>query len=219
MADEDIPEFYRLKGRITDFFEQEKWNAEEYRKVGETGEKKRMHEDAYVVKPNATTGVDRYAHMTEDLAEYIRDRYEDRGRKPVTIRILDVGASDGRAVTGLKAQMEDYLHGRDPENRDREIPYVERISETLADVDPDDVTIEVVEYDYSREMLERGQEQDTVENPVRGVGQELPFDDGSFDVVICQNMLHYFSDDERATVFGELDRVEKGDGRAYIREG
>ncbi|MEL7237429.1 MAG: methyltransferase domain-containing protein [Planctomycetota bacterium] len=44
---------------------------------------------------------------------------------------------------------------------------------------------------------------------VRGEAMALPFDDGSFDVVVCQMALHHFDTADAKTIITEMERVSR----------
>lgn len=51
-----------------------------------------------------------------------------------------------------------------------------------------------------------------------GVGQDLPFDDGSFDAVVFFNSLHHVPSSDQAAALTEALRVLKSGGEIYILE-
>lgn len=53
---------------------------------------------------------------------------------------------------------------------------------------------------------------------VEGVGQEMPFEDATFDLVIFFNSLHHIPMEHMATALGEAARVTKSDGMVYVAE-
>jgi ubiquinone/menaquinone biosynthesis C-methylase UbiE len=53
---------------------------------------------------------------------------------------------------------------------------------------------------------------------IEGVGQELPFADASFDVVIFFNSLHHVPLEYMATALDEAHRVVKATGMVYVAE-
>ncbi|MCP4332233.1 MAG: class I SAM-dependent methyltransferase [Gammaproteobacteria bacterium] len=56
------------------------------------------------------------------------------------------------------------------------------------------------------------------ETYIEGVGQEMPFADASFDVVVFFNSLHHVPDEHMARALGEAGRVVKKTGQVYVAE-
>jgi len=69
-------------------------------------------------------------------------------------------------------------------------------------------------------QLEKARAAETVgdETYVEGFGQDLPFDDGAFDVSIFFNSLHHVPSDVMAAALSEAARVLKPGGTLYIAE-
>ncbi len=53
---------------------------------------------------------------------------------------------------------------------------------------------------------------------VEGVGEDLPFEDTTFDAAIFSNSLHHVPPEHMATALGEAARVIKPDGTVYVAE-
>ena len=56
------------------------------------------------------------------------------------------------------------------------------------------------------------------EDYVEGVGQDMPFDDASFDTAIFSNSLHHIPEEYMLPALGEAARVIKPDGIVYVAE-
>ncbi|NQV45029.1 MAG: class I SAM-dependent methyltransferase [Rhodospirillales bacterium] len=56
------------------------------------------------------------------------------------------------------------------------------------------------------------------EDYVEGVGQDMPFDDASFDTAIFSNSLHHIPEQHMMAALGEAARVIKPDGTVYVAE-
>lgn len=76
--------------------------------------------------------------------------------------------------------------------------------------------------DASPEMIDRAREKSgRAGEPVRfevAPAQELPFADGTFDVVLCSLAVHHFPRAARAGAFVEMQRVLRPNGRVLIVE-
>jgi ubiquinone/menaquinone biosynthesis C-methylase UbiE len=78
---------------------------------------------------------------------------------------------------------------------------------------------EVVAVDITAEMLQRAREaaeRDGISNIefVEGAAEALPFEDGSFDLVVTRFSLHHITEPQR--VVNEMARVARGRGRILI---
>ena len=51
-----------------------------------------------------------------------------------------------------------------------------------------------------------------------GTSTELPYEDGSFDAVLCTLMLHHLSDDDKRRTASELRRVLRRGGRVIVAD-
>ena len=82
--------------------------------------------------------------------------------------------------------------------------------------------IKVVGVDLSDNMIEIGktniEEADLSDriSLVKADAKKLPFEDNSFDLVVCANMLHHLEDPTE--VINEIDRVVKENGRVFIKD-
>jgi len=56
------------------------------------------------------------------------------------------------------------------------------------------------------------------EDYVEGVGQDIPFDEATFDTVIFSNSLHHIPEEHMMPALGEAARVIKPDGTVYVAE-
>lgn len=76
---------------------------------------------------------------------------------------------------------------------------------------------DVTGVDPSSGMLDVLRERDPSVTAVRGSGTQLPFDDDSFDLVLCVAVMHHIADpaDVRKTLT-EMVRVSRPDGRVLI---
>jgi SAM-dependent methyltransferase len=72
----------------------------------------------------------------------------------------------------------------------------------------------VVGVDIDEAMLDVAKRSEPQAEWKTGDATDLPFDDESFDVVVCQAGLMFFSDQEKAV--GEMRRVLRADGRAVV---
>lgn len=58
--------------------------------------------------------------------------------------------------------------------------------------------------------------QQKLKTKVADLTEPLPFDENSFDGLFCTGTLHFFSEDQLASIFREMDRVIKPGGRLVI---
>ncbi|HJO71544.1 MAG: class I SAM-dependent methyltransferase [Rhodospirillales bacterium] len=74
--------------------------------------------------------------------------------------------------------------------------------------------------DCSAEMIElaRAGEQVADETYVEGYAEDVPFEDGEFDVVVFYNSLHHVQVDKQATALAEAARVARSGGLVYLSE-
>jgi len=72
----------------------------------------------------------------------------------------------------------------------------------------------------NRRMLERARAAKPVGDEFysEGVGEDLPFDDGSLDLIVFFNSLHHVAMDKQDTALSEAARVLKRGGQVYISE-
>jgi ubiquinone/menaquinone biosynthesis C-methylase UbiE len=71
--------------------------------------------------------------------------------------------------------------------------------------------------DTSAAMLERARERLGESADLRlGDARHMPYEDGSFDLVLCMLALHEMNDDVRTGVLAEIRRVLGADGRALL---
>lgn len=79
---------------------------------------------------------------------------------------------------------------------------------------------QVVGLECSPRQLEKAQCYETINDEVflSGVGENLPFPDQSFDIVVFFNSLHHVPVDQQKTALKEASRVLKQDGLVYISE-
>ncbi len=78
---------------------------------------------------------------------------------------------------------------------------------------------DVICLDLTEEMLEQGKklaEKNHIQNIsfVTGNAMKLPYDDGSFDLVITRLSLHHFTEPQK--LFGEMQRVLKNGGKLVV---
>ncbi len=109
-------------------------------------------------------------------------------------RILEVGGGTGRLaqfLTGERAMVEDDVQSR-----------LERTKN------------EVVVLDPSEKMLRRAEKRGLM--TVRGYAEELPFEDGSFDLVVATDSLHHWRHHDRA--LEEVRRVLRPGGVLAVEE-
>lgn len=139
--------------------------------------------------------LDRPDRDPEELAHSLRDveavnrwlggyrclrRHLDSLRKETEIRILDVGAGDGATLLHLRKWAPDGWRFVGLELNPR----------------------------IARLALHRTSRSTRI-RIVRGNGRRLPFEDDSFDAVICTLTLHHFPDREAVTVVREMARVAR----------
>lgn len=74
--------------------------------------------------------------------------------------------------------------------------------------------------EISDELLAPAREADTRHEAswIVGVGQELPFDDATFDLVLFMKSLHHVAIDEMAPALAEARRMLRDGGRVYVAE-
>ncbi len=103
-------------------------------------------------------------------------------------RVLDVGCGPGSLTVALKASVgpSGSVHG----------------------VDASPEMIEVARRNASKAGAEV--------NFQVGLGEALPFPDGTFDLVVSQLAIHHLPDDLKPSAFGEMHRVLKPGGRCLI---
>lgn len=80
-----------------------------------------------------------------------------------------------------------------------------------------DVDVDLVGIDVSPGMIEQAQRKFEGADRMQfeqADAHDLPFDDDSFDVVVCASTFHYFVDPD--TVLGEMERVLAPGGRVVI---
>jgi SAM-dependent methyltransferase len=73
--------------------------------------------------------------------------------------------------------------------------------------------ITVVGVDLTSALPREARKSGAIRHGIGADAMRLPFRDGSFDIVLCSQLLHHFADDQVATVIAELYRVS---GRALI---
>ena len=74
--------------------------------------------------------------------------------------------------------------------------------------------------DVSAEMLARARAEATIagERYVEGSAEDLPFDDGEFDLVVFYNSLHHVEVAKQPVALSEAARVVKAGGMVYVSE-
>jgi ubiquinone/menaquinone biosynthesis C-methylase UbiE len=117
------------------------------------------------------------------LERVIAERADKEQRQISTLRLLDIatGAAD------IPLAISRWARGRNLE-------------------------IEIVATDYSKDVLEIARSTVIGEPDIvleLADARMLPYDNGSFDIVICSLALHHFTDDEAVEVLGEMRRVAR----------
>jgi len=103
-------------------------------------------------------------------------------------RVLDVGCGTGSLAVALKVSVgpTGSVHG----------------------IDASPEMIEVARHNASKAGVD-------VDFQV-GLGEAIPFPNGTFDLVVSQLAIHHLQDDLKQSAFGEMHRVLKSDGRCLI---
>lgn len=103
-------------------------------------------------------------------------------------RVLDVGCGTGSLAVALKVSVgpTGSVHGIDAS------PEMIEVARRNASKAAEDVNFQV------------------------GLGEAIPFPNGTFDLVVSQLAIHHLPDDLKQSAFGEMYRVLKSDGRCLI---
>ncbi|MDY6774174.1 MAG: class I SAM-dependent methyltransferase, partial [Candidatus Nanohaloarchaea archaeon] len=103
------------------------------------------------------------------------------------VRVLDIGASKGSAVAGVVSELED-----------------------------DGYTFQVRGVEPSPRHAGKCYERESVEDVSRAVVHDLPYQDGSFDLVVCHRLLPFLEPGDRLEGLDEMERVLTDDGTALL---